>query len=663
MASTPPLLYQIWEDHTHSGLGAYTVTLPTRHGDFLIAALALIVTLTGEGLWKIIANVLHRVRAKDRDMDVQHLENQVILRNQTIPFDSALEFGKVAWAWRNSRFGSVGKTLSLMIWPLCIMVAFSVASIYSAKVSRPAYEANRILLTSSECGLVMPSLLSQQSVMGRLETQEKYIQDMRQSRAYAEACYHGESGPAACDAFAALRLPFEVDEQAECPFGQRCLLGSSGAVRYDTGRLDSHTYLGINANPADRIDFRITSTCSVLDIEDLRTVFTEELTQQQLWNVSRAYLGPVMGISDWTYQHSDMLRMLEQPYSIQSFHQTDRTPDASDSRESSSGTWRPIEELQVGGADLSVHFVAANNVTYTDVVIDPLFAAARQLPYGGYRADNMFRVLACADQMQVCTQNGDACSPMQGLSILERDLAASEGFSPIQEATAVRIAVAFQQSSSYFVVASTPQSALKASDLLISMAQDSRALPADQWIRETTGWFETGLANLQLQIAQYPNNFWSTNGSDTSGITPPSEYPRSELGDALSELCSRQMGRNTGSYQSFSIAGLLIIGIVAFLVLLTSLAVPSIPSFGSHLHKKVAYIADGKLQLLRQVLQARGLDGWERKSLNDEVPVLANGYDHATTGPAEESQDFMGYHNASGAEVHRTKHDIDGQRF
>ena len=50
MASTPPLLYQIWEDYTYSGLGAYTVTLPTRHGDFLIAALALIVTLTSEGL-------------------------------------------------------------------------------------------------------------------------------------------------------------------------------------------------------------------------------------------------------------------------------------------------------------------------------------------------------------------------------------------------------------------------------------------------------------------------------------------------------------------------------------------------------------------------------------------------------------------------------------
>lgn len=204
-----------------------------------------------------------------------------------------------------------------MAWPLSILVGFSVASIYSAKVSKPVYEANRILLTSSQCGLVMPSLVSQQSVTGQLETQEKYMRDMRRSRAYAEACYGSESGPAACDEFAASQLPFDVDEAAACPFGRRCLLGSSGAVRFDTGLLDSHTYLGINAVPADRVDFRIVSTCSVLDVDDRTTIIGEELTGRQLWNVSRAFLGPVTGISNWTYQHSDLLRMLEQPYSIQ----------------------------------------------------------------------------------------------------------------------------------------------------------------------------------------------------------------------------------------------------------------------------------------------------------------------------------------------------------
>lgn len=194
-----------------------------------------------------------------------------------------------------------------------------------------------------------------------------------------------------------------------------------------------------------------------------------------------------------------------------------------------------------------MHFLAANNVSYAGPVRDPLFAATEMLPYGAYRADHTFRTLACADQMQVCDHQGNKCSPMQGLSILGRDLSFSEGFSPIQEATAARIALAFQQTSSYSVVTSTQQSALSASDLLIGMAHDSRGLPADQWIRETTGWFETGLANLQLQIAQYPNNFWGTNGSDFSGITPPAEYPRSDLSDALAKLCVRQLGNNTGS--------------------------------------------------------------------------------------------------------------------
>ncbi|RMY93850.1 hypothetical protein D0862_09119 [Hortaea werneckii] len=66
------------------------------------------------------------------------------------------------------------------------------------------------------------------------------------------------------------------------------------------------------------------------------------------------------------------------------------------------------------------------------------------------------------------------------------------------------------QSSSYFIVTSTLQLALKASDLLIL----------------------------------------SINSSDTSGITPPSKYPRSKLGHILSELCTRQIGRNIGLYCS-----------------------------------------------------------------------------------------------------------------
>jgi len=50
MAAPLPVLYAVWQDHTREGLAAYTVTLPARYGDFLVAGLALIVTLTGEGL-------------------------------------------------------------------------------------------------------------------------------------------------------------------------------------------------------------------------------------------------------------------------------------------------------------------------------------------------------------------------------------------------------------------------------------------------------------------------------------------------------------------------------------------------------------------------------------------------------------------------------------
>merc|ERR1712072_690567 len=556
MAAPLPVLYAVWQDHTREGLAAYTVTLPARYGDFLVAGLALIVTLTGEGLWKIVAYILHQVGAKGSDMDIQHLEHQVILRNQAMPFDSILEFSKIAWTWRHSRLRPLRRAFGLMFWPLIILMGFSLASVFSANVSKPAYEVNRILLESNACGLLMPSIEDQQTEKGRFETHEKYMKDMRQSRAYAEECYRGLHGSAICNDFASARLPYTIQQEVTCPFGNRCLLGRSGAVRYDTGKLNSHVHLGVNAVPADRVDFRKVTTCSVLDIQDRTEILTEEVTGQELWNTSRVFLGPVAGVSNVS---------------------------ATDER--GNGDWLPIEDLTVEAADVSLHLVAANNVKYADAVYDPLFSATRKASYGAYIPDDMVRALACTDQLQVCGHNSDHCTPLLGTSLLNHNLSSSYGFSGTQEATAIRIALAFHRASSYFVVTSNPSSALIASDVVIPPAQDSSSLPNDQWIDETTAWFQTGLASLQLEMVQYPNNFWSVNGSGQTGITPPDEYPRMEMRAPLSELCGRQLGTNTGSYQSFSLIGLLVIGIVAFLVFLTSLT----------------YDADGKLQLLRQL--------------------------------------------------------------
>lgn len=215
--------------------------------------------------------------------------------------------------------------------------------------------------------------------------------------------------------------------------------------------------------------------------------------------------------------------------------------------ERGNGDWLPIEDLTVEAADVSLHLVAANNVKYADAVYDPLFSATRKASYGAYIPDDMVRALACTDQLQVCGHNSDHCTPLLGTSLLNHNLSSSYGFSGTQEATAIRIALAFHRASSYFVVTSNPSSALIASDVVIPPAQDSSSLPNDQWIDETTAWFQTGLASLQLEMVQYPNNFWSVNGSGQTGITPPDEYPRMEMRAPLSELCGRQLGTNTGS--------------------------------------------------------------------------------------------------------------------
>lgn len=80
------------------------------------------------------------------------------------------------------------------------------------------------------------------------------------------------------------------------------------------------------------------------------------------------------------------------------------------------------------------------------------------------------------------------------------------------------------------------------------------------------------------------------------------------------------------------------------------------------MYKKVSYIADGKLQLLRQALQAQGLDGWERRTLSTGVPILSNDYELATVGPARESENFIGYQDVSMPEAQNIKDNDSSSR-
>lgn len=94
------------------------------------------------------------------------------------------------------------------------------------------------------------------------------------ARNYAREIYCESRGRES--SFAMPTLPF-MGYKTPCPYtnGTTCFgpsrIAEGPAWRMDTGPLDSHAHFGMNAPPKDRVTWGETTTCAVVDAQNLTT--------------------------------------------------------------------------------------------------------------------------------------------------------------------------------------------------------------------------------------------------------------------------------------------------------------------------------------------------------------------------------------------------------
>jgi hypothetical protein len=289
---------------------------------------------------------------------------------------------------------------------------------------------------------------------------------------------------------------------------------------------------------------------------------------------------------------------------------------------SSGDMWRPYPEFRLNDKDLTVALIIFNNVMYDQETYDPVFSAdgTYQVSRGNLELnlpDHWFSAIACADQLRICDPNTrGACSPLTG-GFLVRPMGL--GLTEKQEATAERIIDARLHSTIFDVIYQQGGNALMASDLLSGLIT-SPPLPRNQWILETTKWFQTAMANVQYRIVEFPNNAWDTDTNDGVDVVQPEDWFNFSS-NAMRELCSQQFVRSTDEYQTFSLEGIVIVIVISIVLIVVSCALewcvfrPKRRRYpeGSRRYKRLAYAADGQLQLLRVVLEKEGFGDWEDK--------------------------------------------------
>ncbi|RDW58675.1 hypothetical protein BP6252_13151 [Coleophoma cylindrospora] len=615
MNSTSSIYQGVWIDWSHGAILGTTLTLTKAHGAILIAALAFWVTAATSGFWSIAKFTIHQLRASREEKSKRHdglyRQQQAILRNSSSPLSATWEILRLSWTWRRAEVSGFIRSAHLTLLAFLVFSFFLAATILTSRVQNSAFNNVDVLIVSPNCGGVyMRDGASSASRLLRVMSQTLSASN------WARNCY-GDQNNLQCGTYAAKEIPWTVNANASCPFAnETCRLGATTAYDMDTGLVDSHSILGINAPPSQRLFFRRKAVCTPMRLGNYS--FYENFTYSDDAppdRVVRLYLGAYAGVN-YTYEYNTH-DYSESGYTTVSSHQGDN----------SSTNWIPIAPLYRDDADISFMFLTASSVRYSQPVDDPLFSAHTMdnttVPGSVYYfADYWVSTIGCIDQYQYCkpAEDGGAepiCTELTS-NIKSVNALSTLGLSAFQLATADHIAWNMGYSNIEYSISGRGSSALLAKESLFDLAQFD--LPNNQWQIELGNWFNTSLARIQQDVVAFsagPTNL----GPD--GLIALASTPMERL------VCHSQKVRD-GNYSNFSMLGIFIIATVGTVIIVLGLTIDlGVGELKRYLKKgtysRISWALDEKLQLQRMAYEGSGWRSWTGGT--DVVPVMTTAHD------------------------------------
>ena len=274
MSNQTDIYYGLWRDYSYDAVRGLTLTLPIGWGNYLIAALTVLVSWSGISAWQICSFILHQARAAKTTRDVLDLQTQALLRDSVGAIGTIVDAVKLQWAWKKPRNATWNRTAPIILVAFTIWAAFTAAGVLVAEVANKNYQDVVVLAEPYLCGFLQGPNNLTVDAMSTFEA--KIVNDTIAARTYARTFYGSDDSVVKTrSTFPKVRLPYSVDMQDNCPFsGRTACLGVNNtvvdeAMAMDTGQLNSHDDFGINAASEDRITFRKKVTCSPIRGGDL----------------------------------------------------------------------------------------------------------------------------------------------------------------------------------------------------------------------------------------------------------------------------------------------------------------------------------------------------------------------------------------------------------
>jgi hypothetical protein len=244
-------------------------------------------------------------------------QQQAILKNSGTALGTAWKFGRVSFSWRKherSKWWQLWRSSTFLYITTALIVgaSFGVASILPSQVTKAV--GPEFLIHSPDCGVW------QFNVSQNIEWQLKTLNESNLAAAYASSCYGTNNSDAPlCTSYKVSEISWTVNENASCPFAAgTCEFGSTAAYQMDTGPLDSHEILGLNARASERVTLRKVATCAPIIANPYATVVNQSVDGGlEMDQYIQLMMGPIIQSSNWTYQYNTHAVLVNVGYDLQ----------------------------------------------------------------------------------------------------------------------------------------------------------------------------------------------------------------------------------------------------------------------------------------------------------------------------------------------------------
>ncbi|KAF7516698.1 hypothetical protein G7054_g14048 [Neopestalotiopsis clavispora] len=592
-----------------------TLTTTRDDGNLLIAFTAFFIPFVATRFWRICCFFLHRLHSTAEPKGAIHHQRQVLLRNASSMESALVTLFFLVKNWQARKNANVRPLLPIVGLAIIIIAGFTVAGGFSSRISSGVND--EVLIHGDNCGIVAGLGLI---YVDKVDDLSQYTsRTFTDAADYAQQCYSNDSsGILSCDRFVVKGLQTATTEtNRSCPFqGDICQTNSTN-IRLDTGYIDSHEQLGLNAPPNQRFEYRYVLECAPLKTEghvnyvDLGNItwaqyrYGDHLTGSANNQTS---LNFTYEVEDLSYQYSSEYKgQARGDFLLSNFPYFVENGEAV----TSSSSFIPIPELIRNDGDVTIIFLSGNGVYFWDPVDDDWYRAtvkAKNLTSTqsngkrqAYRPVDAASPLGCVEQWQWCkptSKDGRRCGSLA--SRLDALSDASPLFNISGDVWQLsERPYSNSSTASRFIwsalIGSTGQNTvnwavkeLKTSGLASRSSSYNGiqyALPKNQWHLDVQGWWNTILARTQAEMVNVAV------GHTDSAMRNTSWLPNNHL---------------FGLYFTY-ITG-------ALIVIISYILEPVIgylhSSFEYHQYKHLEWTTNETLQLHRLAHEGTGLGTW-----------------------------------------------------